>query len=308
MFDRMLRCESITPFGHAGAAAREDHRRQRRPRWPRAARASASGRPAGSTKAVTQREELRDARRTPSSRLRETPCRRIGSIDAFRQEDARRDDRADAALLDRRRHGFAADGEVEVDRRPCPPASCRCWPARRRPMPGAAGRCAARPARCGAASARAAGAATSALPNVSLRPVESAIAERPPAPLRGPDEPRGQRVRRRTPPVASLAAELHDRQPRFVRRSRRDGSGAPNATVTGYGMRSGQLPEEPAALEAEDAAPDAIQVHRDDGHVEALDDLLEAALERQQVAGAADGAFGEDADHVAGAEFAARAR
>ena len=33
------------------------------------------------------------------------------------------------------------------------------------------------------------------------------------------------------------------------------------------------------------------------------DDLFQAALERQQVAGAADGAFGEDADHVAGRQF-----
>ena len=42
------------------------------------------------------------------------------------------------------------------------------------------------------------------------------------------------------------------------------------------------------------------------GHVGAVDDLLHAALEGQHVAGAADGAFGEDADDVAGGEFAAR--
>ena len=35
----------------------------------------------------------------------------------------------------------------------------------------------------------------------------------------------------------------------------------------GHALRP--LPEEPAALEAEDAAPDAIEVHRDDRHVEA---------------------------------------
>ena len=43
------------------------------------------------------------------------------------------------------------------------------------------------------------------------------------------------------------------------------------------------------------------------GHVEPLHDLLEAAPERQQVAGAADRALREDADHVAGDELGARA-
>ena len=76
-------------------------------------------------------------------------------------------------------------------------------------------------------------------------------------------------------------------------------AGAPNATVTGYGNRAGHFQKKRAALEAEDAAPDAIEVDRHDRHVEAVDDPLEAALERQQVAGAADRAFREDADDVA---------
>jgi hypothetical protein len=63
--------------------------------------------------------------------------------------------------------------------------------------------------------------------------------------------------------------------------------------------RSGRFQKKPSTLEAEDAAPDAIEVDRDDRHVEAADDPLEAALERQHVAGAADGAFGKDADDVA---------
>ena len=42
------------------------------------------------------------------------------------------------------------------------------------------------------------------------------------------------------------------------------------------------------------------------GTSSAVDDLFHAALEGQHVAGAADGAFGEDADDVAGGEFAAR--
>ena len=101
-------------------------------------------------------------------------------------------------------------------------------------------------------------------------------------------------------------AELHQREAHFRPRSYVDGSGAPNATVTGYGNARRPLPEEPPALEAEDAAPDAIEVDRNDRHVEPVDDALEAALERQHVAGPADRALGEDADDVAGLELLAR--
>ena len=66
------------------------------------------------------------------------------------------------------------------------------------------------------------------------------------------------------------------------------------------------FPEELAFLEAEDAAPHLVEMHRDDRHLEPVDDLLEAALERQHVAGAADRALGEDADHVARLQFLAR--
>ena len=102
-------------------------------------------------------------------------------------------------------------------------------------------------------------------------------------------------------------AELHQREARLRRPVVVDGSGAPNATVTGYGNAHRPLPEERAALEAEDAAPDAIEVDRDDRHVEPVDDPLEAALERQQVAGAADRAFREDADDVAVLQLLPRA-
>ena len=60
-----------------------------------------------------------------------------------------------------------------------------------------------------------------------------------------------------------------------------------------------QLPEEAPLLEAEDAAPHAVQRHRDDRRFDVLHDALEAAAERQQVADARDLAFGEDADHLA---------
>ena len=51
--------------------------------------------------------------------------------------------------------------------------------------------------------------------------------------------------------------------------------------------------ERTPVLKAEEAAPDAIEVDRNDRHVQPFDDPLESALERQQVARAADCAFGE---------------
>src|SRR5450759_3084672 len=74
----------------------------------------------------------------------------------------------------------------------------------------------------------------------------------------------------------------------------------------GVGNPFGPLPEKLAAGEAEYAAPQAIQVHRNDGHAAALDNLLHAAFEGPHVAGAADGALGENADDVAGGDFPAR--
>src|SRR5262249_22471924 len=68
----------------------------------------------------------------------------------------------------------------------------------------------------------------------------------------------------------------------------------------------GPLPKEFAAFEAEDAAPHAVEVDRDDGDLATADDLLQAALEGQHVASPADGAFGEAADHVTFGEGAAR--
>ena len=59
-------------------------------------------------------------------------------------------------------------------------------------------------------------------------------------------------------------------------------------------------------MEAEDAAPHAIEMHGNYRHIQSLDDLFQAALKRQQVAGPADRTFGEDADHVALSQFLAR--
>ena len=91
------------------------------------------------------------------------------------EERPRRQDRRDAAALDRRGHRVAAGGEVQVDRRPCRRASPRCWRARRRPTPAAGGRSFVSSGawrRMARASSRL---PTSARPKVSSRPVESAM-------------------------------------------------------------------------------------------------------------------------------------
>ncbi len=47
-------------------------------------------------------------------------------------------------------------------------------------------------------------------------------------------------------------------------------------------------------------------MHRNDGHVQPFDNPLHAALERKQIAGARDGAFSENADHVSALKFRPR--
>ena len=131
-------------------------------------------------------------------------------------------------------------------------------------------------------------------------PVESAMQNDHQLMLRRPHELAAERLRwPGAGRIASVGAQRHASPAALRAAVVVDGSGAPNATVTGYGNAHGPFPEEASALEAEDAAPDAIEIDRDDRDVEAVDDPLEAALERQQVAGAADRALGEDADDVA---------
>ena len=57
------------------------------------------------------------------------------------------------------------------------------------------------------------------------------------------------------------------------------------------------LPQDAAAGPAEDAAPHLVEADGDDRRLGVLDDLLEAAGERQHQAGARDAPLGEDADH-----------
>src|SRR5262249_30898805 len=67
----------------------------------------------------------------------------------------------------------------------------------------------------------------------------------------------------------------------------------------GVGELEWPLENQPAAAIAEDAAPDLVEADRDDRRRGPLDDLLKAAVERQQEAGAGEAALGEDADDFA---------
>jgi len=69
----------------------------------------------------------------------------------------------------------------------------------------------------------------------------------------------------------------------------------------GYRIRylSRPFPEKLPALEAEYAPPESIQVDRDHRRIESLGNLFEPTLERQQVSGPRDRAFGENTDDVA---------
>src|SRR6185295_19670821 len=67
---------------------------------------------------------------------------------------------------------------------------------------------------------------------------------------------------------------------------------------------NGPLPEESTAFEAEDASPDAVKIDGHDRYIQAVHNPLEPAFERKHVPGAADRAFGKDADDVTVLQFA----
>jgi hypothetical protein len=114
-----------------------------------------------------------------------------------------------------------------------------------------------------------------------------------------------QEVVGRAAVAEGLAAELQDG---LTHLPGGGGRGHGLAERDGDGERHAlrHLEEEAAVLEAEDATPDAVEMDGDHGHVDAREDLLDAAAEGQGVAGAAQGAFGEDADDVAGLQLLAR--
>src|SRR6516164_6337799 len=55
------------------------------------------------------------------------------------------------------------------------------------------------------------------------------------------------------------------------------------------------LPQKSAALKAENASPNAVQVYGNDGNLDAFHDAFESAAEREQLSGSRDLPFGEDA-------------
>src|SRR5438132_1386361 len=63
--------------------------------------------------------------------------------------------------------------------------------------------------------------------------------------------------------------------------------------------QAGPFPKELAAAEAENAAIDFVEPHRDNRRARAALDLKHAGLKALQLAGAADSAFGKDAHEVA---------
>ena len=67
------------------------------------------------------------------------------------------------------------------------------------------------------------------------------------------------------------------------------------------------FPQETPAFKAEDAAPQAIQVHGDDRHFSSLPNPFEPSTERQQCTGASDLPFREDADDLSVVECLPRA-
>jgi hypothetical protein len=294
MFERMLRCESMTPFGmpvlplekitdvrsSAVAACGTSQREMAR---------------AGSTKAVTSVTIFETAPNSFITSSRNT-MPSIGSMDAFFRKIrdvmiVRISARSTAAAIASRpmvklRLTATLPGQRRAD------VGQRASDGRREHQADVLLR--RRLARSQRESSRP---ATSTLPNRSLRPDESAIEN---------DHQRRFAVRMNRTASVSVAGRrmVATWQPSSIiaRRVRAAVAGAatglPNATMTGIRHAHRQLPEELAALVAEDAAPHAIQVDRDHGHVEAFSHALEAALERQQVAGTRDGPFDEDADHV----------
>ena len=67
----------------------------------------------------------------------------------------------------------------------------------------------------------------------------------------------------------------------------------------GIGNRARQFPDEAPALEAENAAPHAVEIHGNDRRVHALHDALHAAAEGEQLADARDLPLSENADDFA---------
>ena len=123
-------------LGPAGAAARENHRRQAAGVQPR--RVAEDLQESGRQQARFRRRQQHLALwSTAPAGLRGTPAPGAGSNFSLLKKTAGGQDRPDPALLDRRGDRFPARREVQVHRALCPPSAPRCWPARLPPKRGA---------------------------------------------------------------------------------------------------------------------------------------------------------------------------
>src|SRR6185437_8896622 len=98
-----------------------------------------------------------------------------------------------------------------------------------------------------------------------------------------------------------FTAQLLYRAPDFTQRT----AGCTRlAKAHSHGIRNvaRQLPDKASALKAEDASPDAMQVHRDNGRIKILDNALGGAAEGQHASGAADLSFSKHAHQFAAAD------
>src|SRR5260370_29743840 len=91
--------------------------------------------------------------------------------------------------------------------------------------------------------------------------------------------------------------QLLHRAPDFKRR-RIGRQRLPEAHSYVVGDLARNLPYKASTLEAEDASPDSIQMHGDDGRIHIFHDALHAAAEGKHLADAGDLAFGEDTDDL----------
>src|SRR5207237_10746831 len=60
-----------------------------------------------------------------------------------------------------------------------------------------------------------------------------------------------------------------------------------------------KIPEEATASEAENRAPDAVEIHGNDGELDTFHDAFHAAAEREHLTDASHLAFGENTDQLA---------
>ena len=300
-----LRCDSITPLGSPGAAAREDDRRQDRRGPCISGRVAPDQPPRGSSRASRNV-------RTFSALVR---CRHhvfeqhhaVGRVElGLRQELLRRDHGRDAALRDGRGHGLASRREVQVHRHLASDEHGRDSPGAAGIEAGSSSPTIACPSHVRRTHRDSISAADQHAPVRQLASRESAIANAAPMPL-GRADARGGAARSRRSSRRIIASL--DSSAIAWRASAADvdaGIGAPKLTDTGYGICSGHFQKKRPCLKL-NTLPHSRSRHTGmTGHVQPLDDPLEPALERQQVAGPADGAFGEDAHDVAALELGAR--